>query len=165
MTIFTTIVIILVIAAACDVMIARLSGRRLLGYMASFLITLIGLPLALASVISPVDIYAIVVALGIALMWWFIYLNLVQAVESSLRIRMLREIDAEGGSVDIDKLKLIYNDDRLIRIRLKRLEDGGAVRLKDGRHHLNSGKLEKAAHFFTALKRLLLNRRSQFDVQ
>lgn len=163
MTYFTTIIIVLIIAVICDLLIARLSGKRLLGYMASFLITLIGLPLALASIMSPVDIYAIIVALGIALMWWFIYLNLVQAVESSLRIRMLREIEAEGGSVDLDKLKLIYNDNRLIRIRLKRLEDGGAVLLKDGQYHLSSRKLEKAAYFFTALKRLLLNRRSQFD--
>ncbi|MCC3305335.1 hypothetical protein [Sneathiella sp. HT1-7] len=162
-TIFTTIVSVLTIAVICDLLIARTSGKRLLGYMTSFVITLIGLPLVLVSVMTPIDIFAMVIALGIALMWWFIYLNLVQAVESSLRIRMLREIEAEGGSVDIDKLKLIYNDDRLIRIRLKRLEKGGAVILKNGRHHLNSGKLEKAAHFFTTLKRLLLNRRSQFD--
>ncbi|CAN0492932.1 unnamed protein product, partial [Discosporangium mesarthrocarpum] len=103
--IFTVIITVLAIAVICDLLIARISGKRLLGYMTSFVITLIGLPLVLVSVMTPIDIFAIVIALGIALMWWFIYLNLVLAVESSLRIRMLREIEAEGGSVDIDKLK------------------------------------------------------------
>lgn len=159
----TFIVPVLTVAVLLDLLIARSTGKRLAGYAASFLTTLIALPLAMFVLTSEPDFFEILIGLGIALMWWFIYLNFVQAVESSIRIRMLMEIQANGGSLALEDLQKTYNDDRLIRIRLNRLETAGAVQNRDGRHFLSSTKLRKAALFFTSLKRVILKKNSQFD--
>ncbi len=162
--IFITIILTLTIAVLFDLLVARFTGKRILGYVASFLITLIGFPLIIILVTPAAnDVFEIIIALGIALMWWFIYLNAVQAVESSLRIRMLMEIQARGGALSVDELHAAYSDERLIRIRLKRLEEAGAVTTVGGLRRLQSKKLLNAALFFTALKRIILNKTSQFD--
>ncbi len=160
---FTSIIPVLVIGILLDLMVARSSDKRILGYATSFLITLFFVPLVLLITGSDTNVYEILIGLGIALMWWFIYLNFVQAVESSIRVRMLMEIQAKGGSLTIDELRQAYNDEKLIRIRLERLENAGAVTNINSQRYLKSTKLRKAALFFTALKRLVLNKASQFD--
>ncbi len=160
---FTTIIPVLAIGILLDLLVARFTGKRILGYAVSFLVTLIVVPLTLMVAQNNTDIFEILIGLGIALMWWFIYLNFVQAVESSIRIRMLMEIRAKGGSLSVDELQKVYNDERLIMIRLERLESAGAVTKFQNQHFLKSTKLRKAAVFFTTLKILVLNRTSQFD--
>jgi len=155
---------ILTIAIIIDILIVHLTRKRTLGYVCSFIITLIGVPTLLATLTgSDSDIFQIILALGFALMWWFIYLNIAQAIESSLRIRMLFEIQKNGGQLTLAALENLYNDEQLITIRLRRLEASKAIMVKDNHWHLQSKALRKTAQFFSALKRLFLKRGSQFE--
>ncbi|MFT6556988.1 hypothetical protein [Sneathiella sp.] len=153
----------LFVSVLADLMISRITGRRLRGYATSFLLTLIGVPLVFVFVLKTTDVFEVLLGLGLGLMWWFIYLNVVQAVESSLRIRMLLEIRKNGGQMAADELRAIYNDETLIRLRMQRLVQGGAVEQDQDHWHLRSGKLKTAAQFFSALKQGLLGKGSQFD--
>ena len=75
---------------------------------------------------------------GIAILlfcsWWFIFfLNFVQAMESSIRVNLLREMRAGGGSMSRAQLADRYNDARLVRLRLDRLRLGGGAIAVEGR--------------------------------
>jgi hypothetical protein len=162
---FLIVILVLAVSVLFDLAIARFSGSRMTGYVVSLLSTLLGLPPVIIFVSEATDIFHILVALGFGLMWWFIYLNVAQAVESSLRIRMLLEISDNGGTLPLEQLKTIYSDDKLIRLRLNRLTQGGAVVRENDRWYLRSAKLRTAAHFFTSLKRSMLGKGSQFEVR
>ena len=150
-------------AVLTDLIVSRLSGKRVYGYATSFLLTLFGIPLVwLFHTSSSPDIFEIVISLGIGLMWWFIYLNVVQAVESSLRLRMLFEVREKGGVIDEKSLAETYSDSRLIRLRMKRMLDGGAITVEQDTYFLVSNQLRHIARFFTGLKKLFLGKTSQF---
>lgn len=96
--------------------------------------------------------------------WWFIFLNLVQATESSIRVRILSEVLAAGNSLNRATLSALYNDDLLVRIRLDRLMSIGAVTQKDGCLFVKSAQVYWLARFFRLLKIILIGRPSEFEV-
>ena len=159
---FASVIIALAAAVAADVLTVRMARNRVLGYISSFVVTLVATPGLVVFLSDKVDIYFIVITSGVALLWWFVYLNIAQAIESSLRIRLLFEIRRQGNSIPINNLCLIYNDTLLIDIRIKRMEENKAL-LFDGRGwRLNSQKLRNMASLFTFLKKIMLNRTNQF---
>lgn len=107
--------------------------------------------------------WVIVTTLEIYGAWWFVFLNLVQASESSLRMQILREVIAAGGAMPMSELLSRYNDDTLLRLRLRRLVEGKGVALREGRLHVRSALLRGLARFFLGLKLVTLGKRSEFD--
>ncbi len=95
--------------------------------------------------------------------WWFIFLNLVQGLESSLRVHILREIQAAGGSLPRETLLARYNDEHLMRRRLDRLRSSGVILDRDGQLFVTSAGLRFLARFFRLLKVAILGRHSEFE--
>jgi hypothetical protein len=95
--------------------------------------------------------------------WWFVFLNFVQSLESSLRIRVLLELTFAGGSMDEEALRKIYNDEALMRLRLTRLTDAKAIVLRDGRLFAQSAALVAMGRLARWLKKLILGRESEFS--
>lgn len=94
---------------------------------------------------------------------WFVFLNFVVCSESSIRVRLLREIIAAGGSIAEADLMAAYNERALVDMRLDRLVTGGQVVVADGRYRLTSRPLRAIGLLFRSLKRLILRRTSEFD--
>lgn len=95
--------------------------------------------------------------------WWFIFLNLVQSFESSLRVNVLRQLLRDGGSLDHAAFFARYNDRSLIELRLARLLRSGTVVVRDGRFFVVSTAAKSMANLFRGLKLLVLGRASEFD--
>jgi hypothetical protein len=144
----------LALAVLVDVLAGRLGQPRLRVYAASLLAGLV--PTLLVGHAMPLTALALYGA------WWFIFLNFTQGLESSLRIRLLNEVLAHGGRIDRATLLARYNDSALLGLRLARMEEAGAVVLRDGRLFVASTGLRLIAGVFRTLKRLLLGRESEF---
>lgn len=95
--------------------------------------------------------------------WWFVFLIFLQCAESSLRVRLLQELEAANGSIPRAELMRRYNDDIIIRVRLQRLADGGAVMEREGRLHMVSPTLLRWARSVRFLKVVLFGHPSEFD--
>ena len=148
-----------VLAVIADMLTARFCRARTRGYLSAFAAVLAGTPLALLLLNPSADIPTHLIALGFSLMGWAVYVNLAQALESSLRIRILRDIGAQGGFIAAQSLQEKYNDAILIGIRIQRLEDAGIIKRTGGRLHLISRKLDLPAKIFEILRLMLVGRR------
>jgi hypothetical protein len=150
-------------ALIADVATARTGASRPFSYGVGFLV---GLAASLALSLSLAGQADLGVA-GIAVIaygaWWFILLNLVQALDSSLRVRLLGEVRAAGGRIDRAALEARYNDDVLLRRRLDRLREHGAIVERDGKLCVFSPGLRLLAEVFRRLKLALLGRASEFE--
>ncbi len=164
LTMILSVLVTLLIAIFCDIVIARASGVRMHGYLTSLLLSVVFAPIFLLTFSQTgFDLFLVIITVAIGLMSWFIYLNIAQAVESSLRIRILFELSKNGGAMaDVD-LYEIYNDASLIMLRIERLKEHKAITFQESRWHLNSPNLKKIAFIFTILKSLITGRTSQFD--
>jgi len=152
----------IVFALVFDVLSSRAGLSRLAAY---------GVSLAGGAILS---IVAVVVlgettpaAFAIAVLaygaWWFIALNFIQALESSLRVRLVREVMALGGRIPIARLQARYNDHTLLGLRLDRLRNAGAVVEREGRLFVVSPGLRAVAGFFRLLKKICVGRLSEFE--
>ncbi len=152
----------LVLALAGDVAASRLGAARLLAYATSFVVglcTTLGFVFGLQPRIEAATALIALLAYGA---WWFAFLNLVQALESSLRVKLLGAVRAAGGQISRATLWVHYNDDGLLRLRLDRLRASGAVSENDGRLHVVSPGLKAIAGLFRFLKTVLIGRTSEF---
>lgn len=144
-----------------DVAASRLGAGRLASYgvslVAGFCATLL-LMCFLPRLAWP----TVVIALLAYGAWWFAFLNLVQSLESSLRVKILGAVRASGGRITRAALAEQYNDQRLLRLRLDRLRTSAAVTEHDGRLHVASPGLKAIAGFFRLLKKLLIGTTSEF---
>ncbi len=146
-----------------DIVASRARARRVtaygIGLVAGFAVTA-GLLFAISAETATV---------GIAILaycsWWFAFLNLAQALESSLRVRLLGEIYAAGGRMPKADLEARYNDAILLRLRLERLLAHGAAVERQGHLHIVSPGLKAIAAFFRILKKVLLGRTSEFGTR
>lgn len=145
----------LLVAVVIDVLAGRIGLSRIAAYGASLALgLLVTLALAPAQPLTALAVYA---------PWWFVFFNFTQGLETSLRIRLLREVLAAGGRIERDALLARYNDASLMRLRLQRLLHSGAVVRRDGRLLMASHGLRLISWFFGMLKRLLLGRPSEFS--
>lgn len=153
----------LLMALAADVVASRAGASRVMAYATSLVIGLcctLVFSLLLPFRVSLVEALIGLIAYGA---WWFSFLNLVQALESSLRVRLLAEVRAAGGRISLAELTQRYDDATLLRMRLQRLRAGGAVVEQDGRLHVVSPGLRTIAGFFRFLKRILVGQSSEFE--
>jgi hypothetical protein len=143
-----------------------LSSRAGLSRVGSYGVSLAGgtiMSIIAAAVLGQGSPAAFAVAVPAYGAWWFIALNLIQALESSLRVRLLREVMALGGRIPIARLEARYNDRWLLGLRLSRLRDAGAIVERDGRLFVVSPGLRAVAGFFRLLKRVCIGRLSEFE--
>lgn len=96
------------------------------------------------------------------LSWWYMFLNFVQSLESSLRVRILAELTRAGGSLDEVTLRRRYDDGVLMSLRLARLLRSQAMIERDGRLFVVSPVLALLGRFARRLKRLITGRSSEF---
>jgi hypothetical protein len=93
----------------------------------------------------------------------FLFFNFINAGESSIRIRILRELRTGGGPLTEAALLKIYNDRIILDTRLGRMISNGQIECIDGRYRLVAHTLLRPAKLFRFLKWLLLGRTSEFD--
>lgn len=147
-------------AAIADVLASRAGVSRVAAYAISLAI---GLATALlAAFVVSGDISSLWVAIISYAAWWFIALNVIQALQSSLRIQILREVRQSGGRIRMEHLPARYNDESLLALRLRRLVDSGAVAQRDGRLYVASSGLRCLTALFMALKKLYTGHASEF---
>lgn len=91
--------------------------------------------------------------------WW----NFVNAGESSIRIRILRELRAAKGPLLETDLMARYNERIILETRLARMVGNRQADCIEGRYRVTSATLVRPAKTFRFLKRILLQRTSEFD--
>ncbi|MBV8505217.1 MAG: hypothetical protein JOZ11_05330 [Alphaproteobacteria bacterium] len=82
----------------------------------------------------------------------FGFLCLVAASETSVRIELLRQLSADPGGLTLAELDARYANHALVRLRLNRLVESGAIQKIDGRYQLCSIPLLWIARLFLAAK-------------
>lgn len=82
----------------------------------------------------------------------FDYFSFVNLGLTSLRIRMLREIQAAGGSLAGERLGRLYDDRGLTNLRIDRLVSGRHLVLQDGRLYSQKGVFLAIAMLFDWLR-------------
>jgi hypothetical protein len=153
-------------ATAAHVEALRLGTTQVRAYVLSLTV---GASVTLVSIgmfvylLERTQIWSALIALALYGSWWFILLNFVQTSESSMRVRLLREFMAAGGALSREALAARYNDELVLRLRLDRMREAGAVVERGGRLFVASGQLRLLARFFRYLKIVMTGRRSEFD--
>ena len=94
---------------------------------------------------------------------WYVFMNFVVCSESSIRVRLLRDIVAAGGQIRESDLLAAYNERALIAMRLERLVAGRQIRDIKGRFFPAARGLMVLGLLLQALKRLILRKSSEFD--
>lgn len=154
------------IGLVCALLFDVFSSRAGLSRIASYGVSLAGgaiVSIVAAAVLGKGSPAAFAIALVAYGAWWFIALNLIQALESSLRVRLLREVMASGGRIPLARLETSYNDRSLLGLRLSRLRGAGAVIERDGCLFVVSPGLRAVAGFFRLLKKICIGRLSEFE--
>jgi hypothetical protein len=143
-----------------------LSSRAGLSRVASYATGLVGgaaFSIAATAILAKGSMAGTLIAVLAYGAWWFIALNLIQALESSLRVRLLREVMDAGGRIPIAELEVRYNDRSLLGLRLSRLRAAGAVIERSGRLFVASPGLRAVAAVFRLLKKACVGRTSEFE--
>jgi hypothetical protein len=156
----------LVVAITAQVAALRARGSYLFSCAVSVIVGAVATAAAikLMSLPSIGDLpWRVLTALALFGSWWFVLLNFIQTSISSLRVQILREVIAAGGAISRDALLSRYNDDLLVRLRLKRLIDGGTVTEKNQHLFVISGPLRWLARLFRILKILMTGHASEFS--
>lgn len=156
----------MVVAIVAHVVVSRAGAGPLRAYARSLLAGAIFTALACSLALSQSAIDGWVVATTVLLFcsWWFIFfLNILQAMESSIRVNLIREILANGGSIPRARLDERYNDGKLIKLRLERLLAGGVITEREGKLFVTSASSRFLARFFKLLKVILIGKESEFS--
>ena len=151
----------MVFALVGDVVASRMGAGRVTSYGASLLAGFCATILLLL-VLQGSDGPTAMIAMLAYGAWWFAFLNLVQSLESSLRVKILGAMRASGDRISLTELARQYNDRILLGLRLERLRASGAVSEIGGRLRVESRGLKAIASFFRVLKMLLVGKTSEF---
>jgi len=92
---------------------------------------------------------------------WYFYFHYINIGEASLRIRILREIDAVEGCTP-QQLFCVYNTRVIVETRMKRLVADGQLIHRQGRYYAGKARMVLVAKVFTALRWVLLGRASAY---
>jgi len=159
-------------ATATNVVAQILVHRATQGYVRSFFVGFVlGLGVLLAGEVLRLSsrptsgLEAVVVIAADGLLYGcaaFLYFGVVNVGESSIRVRLLRELGKSSGPTSEKELLRTYNDGMILRIRLGRMVRNGQVSLEGGRYRLQSRTLARIAAAVFGLKMLLLGRSSEF---
>jgi hypothetical protein len=88
---------------------------------------------------------------------WYGYFHFVNIGESSLRLRILAEINGKaGGHERVANLYKLYNADEIVRTRIERMKADGQIILKDGRYFLGKRRFILVIHLFEILKSIVM---------
>ena len=93
----------------------------------------------------------------------FLFFNFVNAGESSIRVRVLRDLVRCPDGIPLDTLLREYDASAVFTLRMDRLISKGQVVARGQRYFIRRSLLAYAARFLKALKVLLLRRESEFD--
>lgn len=94
----------------------------------------------------------------------YITFHIINAGESSIRVRLIREIGSSGGLTEAG-LMARYNDQVILDSRLDRLIEAGKVKRSGDHYHLVGTTFSAVSHVFTLTKRLLFCRDSEFGTE
>lgn len=109
------------------------------------------------------DIYFVVTNLIIFVGMAYCYFGIVNGGDTSIRIRMLRELIQYPDGLSIAEMYQIYNAEQILNIRLERLTINGQVILKDGKYYPGKSQLIFVARFFLMLKWLVLGKKHELS--
>ncbi|MDP2168184.1 MAG: hypothetical protein Q8J64_07630 [Thermodesulfovibrionales bacterium] len=90
------------------------------------------------------------------------YFHFINLGVTARRIRLLIEVKDSSG-LTLEELLSRYNAKEMVSNRLGRLLGSGQVALKDGRYFIGKPVMLLAANAMTALKLLVLGKKSEFD--
>lgn len=94
----------------------------------------------------------------------YLFFQLANIGEASIRFRILREFKIAGGRMKYEELTERYNDRGIMRTRIKRLTQNGQIREVGDRYEADHpAALVAAGWLLTVLKRTLLGKASEFD--
>lgn len=91
------------------------------------------------------------------------YANLVQLSQCSVRIRIYEEICRHADGLELPRLREMYNEQDMIRTRVRRLMDSGDLYQQDGMYRVGRRRLVWVATVVFALKRFVLGKESEFQ--
>lgn len=89
--------------------------------------------------------------------------NFVQLGQTSIRIRIYSEIAAKPSGVSVEEITREYDDEALMRGRLRRLLESGDLVERNGRYFLGRKRFLFVSHILFAAKRILLGKGSEFE--
>lgn len=90
------------------------------------------------------------------------YANFVNLGQSSVRVRIYRELLGRPEGIEGETLRAEYDEDGMLRARLERLVAAGDLRDEGGRYTVGRGRLLAIAAVIFGLKRAILGRHSEF---
>jgi len=90
------------------------------------------------------------------------YANFVNLGQSSVRVRIYRELLGRPEGIDGKVLRAEYDEQSMLQARLERLVAAGDLRVDHGRYTIGRGRLLAIAAVIFGLKRAILGRRSEF---
>ena len=93
----------------------------------------------------------------------YLFFYVVNTGESSIRVRILREIAEARDGISEQALLQAYNERVILVGRLQRLLQGGRVIRHGDRYFLQARGMVLMAWFFQVLKQILLRRSSEFE--
>lgn len=141
-------------------------GSVVSGFVAGLLVVL-GLQIVLLLVFPRnLDrwVLALVVNPAIYVMLAYCFFNFINLGHASIRIRIFKECRDRGGFITREELRAVYDEERIRDVRLQRLLEGGDILQENGRWKLANPRLVPVANFVFALKRLVLRRESEFEI-
>jgi hypothetical protein len=86
----------------------------------------------------------------------FGYFNFVNLTIASLRIRLLGELEAAGGTLERAALLQTYNTRQVIALRIERLVRGGHLREQGGRYVIGKRRFLAVAQVYNFLRTLVI---------
>jgi hypothetical protein len=157
----------LLVNSAIQMLVARRIWLKsfVMGFLAGYAV-LAGLTAAVGSLDgkSLAEFTAIFVGISIAYAaCGFSYFNIVNGGKSSLRVRILAEIQGASDGLDVDELLKRYPPAGMFRIRLTRMLAHGQVVVRGGRLCTGQRTLIAIGLAMIFMKRLVLKKRSEFD--
>lgn len=91
------------------------------------------------------------------------YANFVNLGQSSVRVRIYRELLGRADGIEAAALQAEYDENAMLQARLERLVAAGDLRLDAGRYTVGRGRLLAIAAAVFGLKRAILGRHSEFN--
>jgi len=141
-------------------MLNSLAGAGFLGLMALAIVEVV--VLASGQTLGEVFLSALLVDFPIFACLAYGYANFVNLGQSSVRVRIYRELLAADDGIAMETLRVQYDERSMLEARLQRLVSAGDLKHEDACYTLGKPRLLLIARVVFALKHFVLGRRSEF---